>query len=316
MQGVNPQLQSRIYLTSLPQPSYMVMDWWVYKCNARNNSYQRAVGNWNDLLDKRDGKWGSTEWIPALNRLKRGDFVLGYQTDRNEVVLAARVRQSAKADTFVYLEPIQELRFKVRPLKKSNAKIEAIPAFRPGPIATLYSITKSDVVRLLRAAGVDTSQWGSDLPNITPKAPISEKEEARVRACLSSGFGLPENNRKVERAAICATRRRFEKRGWKVKSVESDRCGYDLDCEKGKNRLHVEVKGTGGNSTGFIITAGEWNRSQSDPQFRLSLVCNALGAAEIEVFNGAEVRKQFARAPLAWKATRKTELRRNCATAC
>ena len=131
------------------------MAWWVYKCNSRNNSYQGAYGDWEEYFDK-DGReqWGSTDWVPALANLKKGDMVIAYQTDRNQLVGLAKVRQSCEKDTYVYLTPVDRISpVKVRLLKKSDSKIAAIPAFLPGPVQTLYSISKPDAQRLLKAAG-------------------------------------------------------------------------------------------------------------------------------------------------------------------
>jgi hypothetical protein len=131
------------------------MAWWVYKCNSQNNFYQGAYGDWRDYFDgDPNQEWGSRDWIPALAELRKGDTLIAYQTNRNELVGLVRVRQSCEQDTFVYLEPVERIKpVKVRPLKKSDPQIAAIPAFKPGPIQTIYEISLSDAQRLLKAAG-------------------------------------------------------------------------------------------------------------------------------------------------------------------
>ena len=130
------------------------MDWWIYKCNSKNDAHQKAYGDWQDYFSNPDRRWGSSDWIPALNKLKQGDMLIAYQTNRNELIGIAQVRQSCEQDTFVYLKPVEKINpVKVRPLKKSDPKVAAIPALQPGPIQTIYKITLSDVQVLLEAAG-------------------------------------------------------------------------------------------------------------------------------------------------------------------
>jgi len=130
------------------------MEWWIYKCNTRQHKHQRAYGDWHNLFSKnRTDDWGSSDWIPDLAKLRKGDKVIAYQTNRNELVGIAKVHQSCNRDTYVYLSPIQTIGVKVRPLKKSDPKIAAIPALQPGPIKTVYDISVHDARTLLKAAG-------------------------------------------------------------------------------------------------------------------------------------------------------------------
>lgn len=97
----------------------------------------------------------------------------------------------------------------------------------------------------------------------------------------------------------------FRKRGWQVQSVERERRGYDLECVRGKARLHVEVKGVGGESSTFVLTAREMQRARSDPHFRLCLVSDALKRPRVELFRKDQLDREFTFAVLAWKAGRK-----------
>jgi hypothetical protein len=131
------------------------MAWWVYKCNSRNNSYQNAYGDWREFFDDRAAggviaRWGLTSYVPALAELRPGDMVLAYQTDRNELV--GLVRMAKRVGEEIYFEPVEQIGVKVRPLKKANPAIEAIPALQPGPVQTLYSISETDALRLLSDA--------------------------------------------------------------------------------------------------------------------------------------------------------------------
>jgi hypothetical protein len=130
--------------------------WWVYKCNKRNNSYQRAYGDWEEFFSPHgsDDHWGCVEWTPGLRVLAVGDMVIAYQTDRNELVGIAKVRQSCDVNGYLYLTPVARVGVKVRSLKLLDPRIADIPAFRPGPIKTVYSLSRADAELLLGAAGV------------------------------------------------------------------------------------------------------------------------------------------------------------------
>ena len=84
------------------------MSWWIYKCNSQNRDYQISYGDWKEFFDgDSDEEWGSAELIPALSELKEGDIVIAYQTNRNELVGLAKVRQSCEVNGYLYLAPIE-----------------------------------------------------------------------------------------------------------------------------------------------------------------------------------------------------------------
>ncbi|MGI8654447.1 MAG: HNH endonuclease signature motif containing protein [Pyrinomonadaceae bacterium] len=142
------------------------MSWWIYKCNSQGRDYQRSYGDWKEFFDGgSDEEWGSTEWVPALSALKEGDMVLAYQTNRNELVGLAKVRQSCEVDSYLYLDPVEVVGVKVRPLKRLDSKIAEIPALKPGPIQTIYSISPSDARYLLEAAGAKYKGYGKEAKN-------------------------------------------------------------------------------------------------------------------------------------------------------
>jgi hypothetical protein len=66
------------------------------------------------------------------------------------------------------------------------------------------------------------------------------------------GFGDPIRNKLVETAAVSSVTKDYELRGWIVKSVEQEKCGFDLCCVKGSIEEHVEVKGVQGNDVSLF----------------------------------------------------------------
>lgn len=114
---------------------------------------------------------------PELRQLQKSDMVIAYQTNRNELVGLAKVHRTCERDSFVYLTPIEEIRVKVRPLKKSDPEIAAISALQPGPIRTIYEISLADARRMLKAAG---AIYGFKA-NLTPKAKDIKKPPKKVQ---------------------------------------------------------------------------------------------------------------------------------------
>jgi hypothetical protein len=126
--------------------------------------------------------------------------------------------------------------------------------------------------------------------------------ERQVRK--GAGFGNPETNKKVERAAIDYVTEDYVSRGWAVRSVEAAKCGYDLRCRKGKNEEHVEVKGTQGDIISFIITRGETRCARDDSDFILCVVTSALSELrKLWWYRPSEIKRLFTFEPLAYQAS-------------
>jgi Protein NO VEIN, C-terminal len=242
--------------------------WWIYKVNSRRNNYQVDWGDWDEFFASDEpGRWGSTELIPKLIQARRGDMIIAYQTNRNELAGLAQVVRWQKHGLFqdLILEPVETIGAKVLPLKAGDPQIAKIPALRGGPIATLYHISRSDAQRLLRAA------------RRSVRADPNETASDANRALRGAGFGTAEENKRVEQAAIDWVTRDYKKRGWEVENVSRQKLGYDLECTCNRRVFHVEVKGSRGTEQKFIITASEKRTWRTDRHFVLALVTNALG---------------------------------------
>ena len=125
--------------------------------------------------------------------------------------------------------------------------------------------------------------------------------ESATRAC----FGQPESNKKIERAAVNHVTKQLQSQGWHVISVEGEKCGFDLNCSRGKKQLHVEVKGVAGAPDRFILTANEMRTAESDRLFRLALVGRSLTSARtLESWTRRKLLRTFTLAPLQYFARR------------
>jgi len=87
------------------------------------------------------------------------------------------------------------------------------------------------------------------------------------RTLRSSGFGTPEQNKLVERAAVRYVMRHYESKGWSAHDVSSKNHGYDLKCENYRQEHHVEVKGARGEGQRFALNARELKTWTNDKQF-------------------------------------------------
>jgi hypothetical protein len=123
---------------------------------------------------------------------------------------------------------------------------------------------------------------------------------------VSAGFGIPETNRKVERAAVKRVRRRYLTQGWEVTSLEHEKRGFDLLCKKGTAVREVEVKGVRGREVGFLVTAGELRKAREDRHFVLHVVVEALTKrAQIKTWRGKQMLRAFDFVPLQYQAQAK-----------
>jgi hypothetical protein len=117
------------------------------------------------------------------------------------------------------------------------------------------------------------------------------------------GFGSVETNRRVEKAAIEFVRLQYEKDGWTVCSVEAQKLGYDLRCDRGNEQEHVEVKGTQGNDVCFIITAAEVRNAMIDRKHLTCIVTAALTSApKMFTFTRDDFAKKIQLDPIAFRA--------------
>jgi hypothetical protein len=116
-------------------------------------------------------------------------------------------------------------------------------------------------------------------------------------------FGSVETNRRVEKAAVEFVQRHYERQGWQVISVEAQKVGYDLRCEKDGVQEHVEVKGTQGLEVGFIITAGEVRNALIDQRHVTGVVTSALSdAPKVTFFSKSDFLSKIELEPIAYRA--------------
>ena len=124
------------------------------------------------------------------------------------------------------------------------------------------------------SSGRDITEHGGELQALwTGRV---QKAPPLPRVLQGAGFGSAEQNRKVEKAAIRHATMQYKAAGYQVKSVEADKCGWDLTVTKGDEEIHVEVKGVAGSLVRFFLTANEYKAAAVDSAWLLVVVTNAL----------------------------------------
>lgn len=115
-------------------------------------------------------------------------------------------------------------------------------------------------------------------------------------------LGTPDENKRVEQAAIKAVTKRYRQDGWQVISRESLNLGYDLHCQKLGEVRALEVKGVRGSNCSFILTSNEKDFAEHNESFRLSVVLNALRPTHrvIREFTRAQLLRDFSIEPLSF----------------
>jgi len=138
-------------------------------------------------------------------------------------------------------------------------------------------------------------------------SPSNNEEVVENSTSSGAGFGDPEQNRKVEAAAINFVTGEYVLDGYAVVSREREKVGYDLLATREQVELHLEVKGVSGNSPDqFPITANEVAIARIDSQWRIAIVVNALeDSREMIDLSGAEFLQQYDLKPIAYRAVKK-----------
>lgn len=134
-----------------------------------------------------------------------------------------------------------------------------------------------------------------------------DNEALQQTVFSGAGFGNPEENKEVEKAAIAIVKKKYKFDGWTVKSVERDKCGYDLECHKGETTENIEVKGVRGYEQSFFITAGEVQQAQTNPKFVLFSVTSALTSPVLSRYSGPEFVRRFELKVVQYRAARRLD---------
>jgi hypothetical protein len=154
----------------------------------------------------------------------------------------------------------------------------------------------------------DAARLIVEMVSVRPSRKEVEPEpgEATAAAKQGAGFGDPETNPEVERAAVRFVTSHYKLQGWTVVSVENQKIGYDLRCMREAEVKHVEVKGVRGDEVCFQLTAGEKARAESDKLFCVCVVTRALADTPRSVeIPRARLLADYEFQPISYRVTKK-----------
>ena len=97
-------------------------------------------------------------------------------------------------------------------------------------------------------------------------------------------FDRKNNEKKAKRSekrAIDDIKAFYEKKGYKVESVESKNCGWDLEATIGNIKLLLEVKGLNGKFYSINLSENEYNKlKENEDKYRICIVSNCNSSAK------------------------------------
>lgn len=227
--------------------------------------------------------------------------------------VCTRFRQSGELFLLGRLAVVQCLyEGRHRKLLSGEGAAEALRAISlMGVFSDLRFVTRHYSDRLiLRHGRINPEQFGS--PRIlsdesaelfneiwygTPTLEEFEKvleEDLRSANSEEADYADPITSKEVEAAAISTVTTWYQDRGWRVRSVEAEKLGYDLVCTQGRVKKHVEVKGTKGLVPSYFITANEYECAENDPLFILCIITGVFSQQSyIYIYSGAQIFDEF-----------------------
>lgn len=101
---------------------------------------------------------------------------------------------------------------------------------------------------------------------------------------------------KVEKGAIDYAMSLMWKKGFDfLHDAQKDKCGYDLVFGKGRQRVHLEVKGLSGSKRAFNLTRKEYDCAGRDTDWSILIVTTALRRPKHTMLSGTELLKSLKR---------------------
>lgn len=273
------------------------MNSWLYPISKRAKAVFRlkkeavpvSLATYEMLL--RDGRLVQDKWwgfSTNFRNVKRDDEIFIYPGDEDAGIVGyAKILEVDRVE--------QKLR-----LKFDLGKCLRLLSERLIPAPTVRRW-----IHYPRAAVQALSPFAADLQKRLPWVLEKRKTSGSSLGPVAggAGFGSSVQNAKVEKAAVQFVQRWYQRRNWRVYSVERKKLGFDLICIKNKNEDRVEVKGVSAKKPSFILTVGELQKAKQDAKFVLCVVSSALSPKpQMQRWNGRQMLRAFTFRPLQFQA--------------
>jgi hypothetical protein len=188
-----------------------------------------------------------------------------------------------------------------------------------GISSKISAITRFTPINLKPAFHDGITGWENIFKKLDKAAKLTEKDELNdedENENLDATAYVPvppkkytppetEMKKEIEDAAVKIASEYYEKKGFSVKSVEKENCGWDLTVIKGDKERHIEVKGTSRNDYHFFLSKNEYEKMIGNPKWRLFVVKNVLEDPEPDciVIRRQNVEKLFDLIPFCFEGT-------------
>ena len=220
----------------------------------------------------------------------RGRYIVGwYGNAKVYSSLQNKLRPGAKGDMAAALVEAAKKDCHRVPVDERTFFVPSMKVGWPGIAGAFFASKKLSAPRLERIFDYINHRGSST--GFYPVAKVTDEAPAPKRP---GGWPTqdPELRTKIEKEAVRKVTRHYVALGWKVKSVEKENFGWDLDVSQGGRLLRVEVKGRFG--TGVVdLTPNEYGAMQNSKtrmSYRLAIVHEARSAsAALAIFEYAPV---------------------------
>lgn len=280
------------------------MRYWVIKGNPRENDLdlmleRGVVATWR--TGKPPKKWERRDRVffwssaPRLELVGLGELVgpTGDFTRTGETIYAVK-----------YLTAPLPQRIRAADLRADTICQNANflkPAVAQGVLEVADDQAHRMYAMLNQVNGGSLCVW-TDIPLAATRAHAASEPARSLRPSSGQGFGDADRNAIVERAAIAAVSEDYRRRGWAVRSVERDKCGYDLECRLKASQECIEVKGISGSVCSFFLTAAELAAARREAQFVLYAVTTVLEKPRLHRITLRDLEQRFRLDPIAFRA--------------
>lgn len=288
-------------------PSEETLGAWVLKCNPAVwdlaeflAAGERVIYDWTVQENRRSEMIRHEQrvllWVTgaADGSLPRGFWGSGWTT--GPVAAIAEVGADDEPTDVDVVDYWLDL--DVRDRMRFVAPLELTVWDTPLAEAQVVEVLGPERLEVIRARQMSNPSWisATDLALLEPLLPpwptagAPADELITVDAVTGAGYGDPTTNQLVEIAAVDAVTEYYRARGYAVKSVEREKCGWDLTCTAANGDVaRVEVKGTAGAKPVVLLTRNEHRSATEEAGWVLAVVTRAATHPTVSIYEPVDV---------------------------